>query len=142
MSGRSLRSNEDFSESRSCSWSVSVVERDGRRWVRSWRGTNDEHGDERRQRTVSGGYEKGDWQRGEQENGDPIKRRIAFCYAAFRPADTCSAPLHSAPLLSAIKGQIEGLAARGEDDRDSSLLAAEIKKRIDENSFVAIATGG
>lgn len=44
--------------------------------VRSWRGTNDEHGDERRQRTVSGRYEKGDWQRGEQENGDPIKRRV------------------------------------------------------------------
>lgn len=50
---------------------------DGRRtMVRSWRGTNDEHGDERRQRTVSGRYEKGDWQHGEQENGDPIKRRV------------------------------------------------------------------
>lgn len=74
--------------------------------VRSWRGTNDEHGDERRQRTVSGRYEKGDWQRGEQENGDPIKRRVLLRWLSSGQHLRVR-PCYIAPLLCTIKGQIE-----------------------------------
>lgn len=116
---------------------------DGRRtMVRSWRGTNDEHGDERRQRTVSGRYEKGDWQRGEQENGDPIKRRVLLrwlssgqhlravpCYGRATSRLYC---VRSKDKSNLVRNAIQKKSRRS-FEIDSSLLAPlEIGKQIDE----------
>ena len=102
--------------------------------VRSWRGTNDEHGDERRQRTVSNGREKVDWQGTREgrreENEDPIKRRVLLRWLS-RPGQHLRAT--AALVRSIVRQRLKDKSNRASDrdakkartreEIDSSLLA-------------------
>ena len=120
--------------------------------VRSWRGTNDEHGDERRQRTVSGRYEKGDWQHGEQENGDPIKRRVLLrwlssgqhlravpCYGRATSRLYC---VRSKDKSNLARNAIQKKKPSLFRDRLVSISSSRDWEADRRDSFVAIATAG
>lgn len=93
--------------------------------VRSWRGTNDEHGDERRQRTVSNGHERGDWQSaGEgrrEENEDPIKRRVLLRWLSSGQHLRATAAL----VRSIVRQRLKDKSNRACVDRDAKSLERE-----------------